>query len=173
MKLIENLSLFPQNLYKIDCKNNFDYLLKESYVIKEKYKNVYHTPKLMYASENRDIFKTEPSFFPLKNFIKKVLHDIHPKIKTNIIHSWINFSYKHNYQKQHVHPCNMAGVYYINYPPNSGEILIHNQYLDTEAYGITPYKGLMILFNGKQPHSVLKNFSNNPRIALPFNIIFQ
>tara|TARA_R110000803_G_C11836805_1_gene304050 strand:- start:102 stop:626 length:525 start_codon:yes stop_codon:yes gene_type:complete len=174
MALIENVFLFPQNLYKIDCKSEFDYLLKESYVIKKKYKNDYPIPELMYASKNRNIFENESSFFPLKNLIKEILYNIHPKINKTITHSWINFGYKYNFQEYHTHPdSNMAGVYYIKCPPNSGEILIYNKNKYNDIYPITPYEGLMILFDGSQPHSVLQNFSNDPRISLPFNIKFE
>jgi len=174
MALIENVFLFPQKLYKIDCKNEFDYLLKESYDIRKKYKNDYPIPELMYASKNRNIFENEPSFFPLKNFIKESLNTIYPKVNKKITNSWINFSYKYNFQEYHTHPkSNIVGVYYIKCPPNSGKIYIHNKDQYNEVHPITPYEGLMILFDGSQPHSVLQNFSNDSRISLPFNIKFS
>ena len=38
---------------------------------------------------------------------------------------------------------------------------------------LNTFKKNGMLFFAGVPDSVLKNFSNNPRIALPFNIIFQ
>jgi hypothetical protein len=167
-------SLFSQDIYLINCQNQFDYLLKEVYIIKEKYENDYHTPELMYATQNRNLFSNESVLFPLKDFIAKNVNNIYSASFIRFTHSWINFSYKFNFQESHVHPeSDITGVYYISYPLNSGKILIHNKNLNTEAYPITPYGGLLLLFRSDQPHSVEQSFSDDPRIALPFNIKFQ
>ena len=169
---MQKISLYPQDIYKIDCEDKFSYLLKEAYSVKQDYNNDYPTPELMYASKNRNIFNTLPSFYSLKNFISNSLKNITNK---NFIFtsSWINFSYKYNYQEMHSHPdADIVGVYYISYPVNSGKILLYNKYNPRQAEFITPYGGLLLLFNADQPHSVEQSFSDEPRIALPFNINF-
>lgn len=173
MKNLNRTPLFSQAVYSINCENHFDYLLKEAYNIKEKYGNIHPIPELMYESANQNIFFTEPSFFPLKDFIKEKVNSIYPERRIEFKQSWINFSYKYNFQPIHDHPGNdIVGVYYISYPTNSGEISIHNKNLTTEVYNIIPYNGLMLLFDSDQPHSVNQNLSDYPRIALPFNIKF-
>jgi len=171
--MVNKINIFPQFFYEIDCRGKFPYLLEESYKVKSKYKN--STPllqkDLIYASENNNILNEIPSFFPLKSFIQSFIFNTY-KRKINIFSSWINFSYKYSFQDFHIHPADLVGVYYIDIPPKSGNLLIHNKSNPLHSLDISLYSELMIICEGDQPHSVEQNFNDTPRIALPFNINF-
>ena len=87
----------------------------------------------------------------------------------------------------HSHPLSfIVGVYYIQVPPNSGDILLHDprgsvlwpepqavteKYKQTRSYHrITPIEGQLLLFPGYLVHSVEPNFSKNVRISIAMNI---
>lgn len=87
----------------------------------------------------------------------------------------------------HSHPLSfMVGVYYVQVPPNSGDILLHDPRgsvlwpepeavtetdKQTRAYHrITPIEGQLLLFPGYLVHSVEPNFSKDARISIAMSI---
>lgn len=78
----------------------------------------------------------------------------------------------------------LVGVYYIQVPPNSGDILLHDprgvniNWPDPDIKSnerpfvrITPSAGDLLLFPGYLVHSVEPNLSNETRISLAINVV--
>ena len=108
-----------------------------------------------------------------------------------IVNHWININGPNSSNAIHAHPeCDLAGVYYIDVPENSGHIMFenpqnfvitnqletftnesreqHNQHL---VKYIKPVKGLLLIFPAHLRHGVLPNDSNEDRISVSFNIL--
>lgn len=88
----------------------------------------------------------------------------------------------------HTHGAMLVGVYYLDVPDNSGDILLH----DTRGYvswpnlnfnpadplnrtsrcyhRVRPVNGMLILFPGFLAHSVETNMSNRKRISIVLNV---
>lgn len=61
----------------------------------------------------------------------------------------------------------LSGVYYLEVPENSGDILMH---AGDEALRITAQAGLLLLFPPELPHEVEENRSARSRLSMAFNI---
>jgi hypothetical protein len=126
-----------------------------------------------------DIF-INPSFNFLKSFkIKK-------EFKLSNCYFWINKNYKNSYNERHTHGNDViSGVYYLEVPTNSGNIIFENgdnlkfnsNYTSIfddsnfkKFYTIIPKKFDLILFFGETIHRVESNLSNEDRISVSFNI---
>lgn len=107
-----------------------------------------------------------------------------------VINSWININPTGSFNNKHFHPqCDLAGVYYVDVPENSGDLVFESPQafhcfgeLDSytseikEAWGqhlersITPMNGLLIVFPSYISHGVKVNQSKEDRISISFNI---
>jgi len=80
--------------------------------------------------------------------------------------------------------CILSGVYYINVPDNSGDLLLvdprgginwektrDGKILGVKYKRIHPFEGTMVLFTPYVMHMVEANKSNKPRISLATNIL--
>ena len=119
------------------------------------------------------------------NSINKVFQQ-----KLQIVNHWININGPNTYNIIHDHPMSdLAGVYYVSVPKNSGDIYFQNpqcfvahselnayniearQYLRQELQKyIEPQDGLLLLFPAYLKHGVTVNQSNEDRISVSFNI---
>ena len=61
----------------------------------------------------------------------------------------------------------ISGVYYLEVPQNSGDILMH---AGGEVLRFTPQAGLLLLFPPDLPHAVEENRSARSRLSMAFNI---
>ena len=109
--------------------------------------------------------------------------------KLEIANSWININPTGSFNNKHFHPqCDLAGVYYVDVPENSGDLVFESPqsfhcYSEIESYtpaikeewgqhlerSITPMKGLLIMFPSYLTHGVLPNQSKEDRISISFN----
>ena len=83
---------------------------------------------------------------------------------------WLNAMEPGQRTSAHSHEENdelLSGVYYIAVPPDSGDILFHD---DPFEVRVTPEPGLMLLFSPGLAHSVEQNRSAERRLSLAFNI---
>jgi uncharacterized protein (TIGR02466 family) len=142
-------------------------------------------------------FLEEEVLTPLYNELIKCLDDyknhLHFKqnLKSQIENMWIIINDENNYNLSHTHPGSVfSGVYYINAPENSGDIVFENpsasymQYdwndtykenynrLNAETFFYKAVTGKLILFPSWLTHRVTSNLSNKKRIALSFNSKF-
>ena len=60
----------------------------------------------------------------------------------------------------------LSAVYYIQAPPDSGDLIIHD---NNQQLSFTPVAGRMVLFTPEIPHHVEKNISNEVRLSVALN----
>lgn len=60
----------------------------------------------------------------------------------------------------------LSGVYYIHVPKNSGNLIIHDRYSNTE---VTPQAGMFVFFSPAVIHSVSANQSLENRLSMGMN----
>lgn len=149
-----------------------------------------------YITQDKQILN-QPLFKDLKIKLQKqvdaytrdILH-IKDDVEFEIIASWVNKHEPNDWAQEHDHVNSLiSGVYYIECPMNSGNIVFHKDKSFTnlfprtlafeysewvpwncEAWSITPNEGDIILFPSTITHSVLANQSYSPRYSLAFNI---
>ena len=83
---------------------------------------------------------------------------------------WLNAMEPGQRTSAHGHDENdelLSGVYYIAVPPDSGDILFHD---DPFEVRVTPEAGMMLLFPPALVHSVQENRSGQRRLSLAFNV---
>ena len=106
---------------------------------------------------------------------------------------WFMINSKGGYNHRHRHfdkvNCALSGVFWIKVPKNSGDIVFHNpeEYCNYQlnesysniikdifnqksSYSISPQEGQFILFPSHLDHSVNKNYNDEDRISVAFNI---
>ena len=115
------------------------------------------------------------------------------KMQYCILNAWININSKGGSNVLHDHPgSSLSGVFWINAPKDSGNIVFRNPNSFTEAstlYGyadhlteslnkyetfyLNPQEGYMVLFPSHIQHRVRENRSNKDRISMSFNILIK
>tara|TARA_R100000742_G_C4258768_1_gene76622 strand:+ start:343 stop:942 length:600 start_codon:yes stop_codon:yes gene_type:complete len=141
---------------------------------------------LVDLSKDNDLFR---------NFLIDCVSDL-PFIskKTSFtIDTWININKTGSYNIKHCHPTShLSGVLWLKCPEECGEIVFtspyefmgfaeHQLYSDEfkKSYGsylsyyFTPDEGTMILFPSHLVHHVNENKSDEDRISISFNMIFN
>lgn len=105
-----------------------------------------------------------------------------------ITEMWVNFNDNpHCMNIDHIHNQVFSGVFYLNCPEGSGELVIRNESINrlwmgsfmseektehtAESIHMIPEEGKLILFPAYLPHSVLPNRHNEERISISFNIM--
>ena len=109
---------------------------------------------------------------------------------------WFMINSKGGYNHRHKHfdkvDCALSGVFWIKVPKNPGNIIFYNPeeyrnyqlnesysniikniFNQKSSYQISPQEGKIILFPSHLDHSVDKNFSDEDRISISFNINIQ
>jgi len=127
-----------------------------------------------------DIILTKANLF-CKKFNKKT-----PIYFTD---SWININNYKDSNQLHFHPHSfLSGVYYIEVPINSGNIVFENpgqdvmcsnwdindienfNSLNSPYYKVVPETGNLLLFPSWLKHSVESNMTNKERVSISFNL---
>ena len=102
---------------------------------------------------------------------------------------WANIRPKGHGQPIHFHPNNfLSGVYYLRAPGAGGEIHFHdprtqtsitlprvreeNEY-NSRTFRLSVQEGMLILFPAWLSHSVASNASDEERISISFNLMFE
>jgi len=90
---------------------------------------------------------------------------------------WANVNYKYSYNAGHTHSGILSGAFYLQVPPNSGDLILMNpavrsdtSVLRTKDYNIKPEKLLCVLFPSWLEHYVEQSLSDEERISISFNI---
>ena len=106
---------------------------------------------------------------------------------------WMNINKKGDHNSTHDHPgCHMAGVFWINSPPECGNLEMQNPHsfsmgnemmMYTEdfqkkssaypVYMFPPTEGTILLFPASIMHKVESNQSDEDRISSSFNLTFR
>lgn len=107
-----------------------------------------------------------------------------------IIEAWLNVNdTQYSFNHQHIHNGVLSGVFYVDVPEGSGNLVIVNpgmnplwpgytmiksrNKLTSEAITIKPKDGLLILWPSYIPHSVETNSQDVKRISISFNIMLS
>jgi len=136
-------------------------------------------------------FNEEKPFEDLFNEINKCVFEIVDKIKIKkpiyLKNYWININYFGCFNKPHHHhgqDCVISGVYYINTPLNSGNIVFlqpnylnyqevteYNEY-NSDFWEIPCQENQCVLFPSYLEHYVEPNLNKKERISISFNYGF-
>lgn len=138
---------------------------------------------------------TVPELFDIFQFIcessRQAANDLDLKFTNiEIIESWSNVNQgTDSYNHQHIHQGVLSGVFYLDAPEGSGNLVIVNPSMNTlwagytrintrnkytsEAIRIQPKDGLLVLWPSYIPHSVETNTQNIKRISIAFNIMLS
>ena len=108
-----------------------------------------------------------------KSIINNPLVIPHKQLGFSYNEFWFNISNLGDNTGWHDHKENakVSGVFYINVPKKSGNIIFRKKVKDKcEKWFVIPKDGMMILFPSKLEHCVEINKSSEPRISLAFNL---
>jgi len=133
-----------------------------------------------------------------ETIVKNFLHNLFAQSLGQVIHGhlelfnyWININGKGAFNVRHDHPqSHFSGVYYVQCPKDSGEIIFENPHGFTafdelscykeefvnnmtqhKAISIKPTEGLLLIFPAHLQHSVAVNESDEERISIGFNVL--
>ena len=111
--------------------------------------------------------------------------DIREDQETVIDSCWINVNYKDSYNRAHTHPnCMISGVYYVQVPENSGDLVFtdprpqtgcllfpanKNNALTSMTVRTKPQSGLLVAFPSWLSHYVDYSQADGERISVAFN----
>jgi hypothetical protein len=121
--------------------------------------------------QNSEILIKFKEFFPIIDLVKS-------KLSQEVIFNdgmWGNISSTTHYNNTHTHGNRdkvWSGVYYLQIPLNSGNIVFHNN-LGEIIREYSPKVGDLLLFHSSLPHSVGVNNSNQDRISIAFNFTVE
>lgn len=115
----------------------------------------------------------------LKIYLKYLGLEIQPH-QLYLSRMWLNVNFKAGYHSWHHHPLSViSGVFYVEAPPLSGSLVLHdprwpyfmNRPTDPQGnrYVIKPRPGLLVMFESYIPHHVEAHGASNPRISIAFN----
>ena len=169
---------------------NFCYSEKKKYPAgmegRSNYGNSWHSSDHYMEEDNlisSIIFSSINSYFDNRKILKE-------GIQYCISNAWININSNGGSNALHDHPgSSLSGVFWINVPKDSGELVFKNPntfiefstmraYNDDltasfnkyESFYLEPKEGCMVLFPSHIQHKVKENMSNKDRISISFNI---
>tara|TARA_B110000503_G_C7060683_1_gene376495 strand:+ start:121 stop:645 length:525 start_codon:yes stop_codon:yes gene_type:complete len=167
---MQQYKLFPTEVYTDNVLLDISLMVKSLYNTKQIDKGIQVSNKGGWQS-TPDIF-TKKEFLPLLNYLHNTAFKLF-KIPYNVVNMWGNISSKYNYNHIHHHgknPNSWSGVYYLQTPPNSGDLVLHS-FWDTDIIQqFHPKTGDVVLFPSSLSHSVEPNLSNEDRVSISFNL---
>lgn len=190
MSVANSIELFQTNLYytqlkNIDHKKIIKYvnsLQNEDHLIEASNVGGYHSPAFYHPFPSCvEKLNSEINKF-LKKYVRK---DFECRGDIYIHNSWFIVNKRGDFNKPHKHPpYTFSGVYYIDVPENSGNIVFNNQAemnnyamsytkynkFNCKDYSVTPKTGNLLIFPAWLEHYVTPNKTNKPRIIYSFNV---
>lgn len=147
--------------------------------------------------QSKDIFEPPTELKSLHQKIQLALDHaakhlcIKQHVRLKLGNLWININYPGNWNMPHCHPKSaLSGCYYVEVPSGSGEITFfspiqahpwcfssdllekRNTY-NISSFSRMPVSGSLFLFPPWLMHNVNPNTSNQPRVSIAFNAVFQ
>ena len=192
------IPFFPSLIIKHDTKPEFDGikepLIKAIYREMEKTEGVKRSNAGGWQSDAY-IFHTlefsKISRFVMKHSRQALSHVFKPGFKLMPKGAWINVNGKDCFNEPQVHPeCDIAGVFWIDVPPDSGDLVLFNnksvysnfrcldkatdsvksEFKYSVAWDVPAVSGEMIFFPADMEHKVNINNSSENRISIAFNL---
>ena len=157
------------NLKIIDVLTKSDIKKQHSHMINGRWENQYISIDLVPEIKTIFAFACKVG----KSIIKKSLVIPYEQLGFQTNEFWFNIAEPGDATSWHDHKENakLSGVYYIYVPKDSGHIRFRKKNGNFyKEWIIKSEKGKMILFNSELEHSVEKNYSNEKRISLAFNL---
>lgn len=181
----QDILLFPASVTKIDIPLNHQEILDDALEFAKKQPNI----------EKSNINGYQGQDFDCDDLAKMILDILpepvtHRKVKYSEIMMWVNINSTSNFNLPHSHVGSdgdepiWSGVYYLQVPENSGDIIFYDPrggalagrkhaalyQKDVTAKLITPVEGQMLLFDPLLMHAVATNKSDNERVSIAFNV---
>lgn len=187
-------NLFPTVLYEdhIDVKPEYMEAAKEFNYERMESANGWYT-RDKYVLNNNKLKELKTSI--IEN-VERYCYGYY-KVKTNakidILNSWINIHEPNDWGQSHIHGNSiLSGVYYMNTPPESGDIsfnrpmtasmpfstMFHMDYseinmVNCDNYKVTPSQGMLVIFPSWLQHAITRNNTKEDRYSLAFNVYFR
>lgn len=96
--------------------------------------------------------------------------------KAIVSEMWGNINHKYCYNGNHIHGGDLSGVFYLQVPEKSGNLILCNpavrsdgKFLKSSNFTINPENLACIMFPSWLEHYVEPNLSDEPRISMSFN----
>ena len=159
--------LFPTTVFTSRVDLNISSMIEYLYKKKQVDKGVKLSNRGGWQSQSK--LHLCETFNPLVTFIT---NNIPFKENSKILNMWGSISSKHHYNSIHHHgktPNVWSGVYYLQIPPNSGDLVFHSHWDTDLIKSLTPVPGGLIIFPSSLSHQVEANMSNQDRISIAFN----
>jgi hypothetical protein len=181
----QDILLFPASIIKLDAPLNRQQILDDALEFAKTAPNIHKSNINGYQADDFDCYD-----------LAELILDVLPtpvtgrKVKYSEISMWVNINNASNFNMPHQHvgatgeePI-WSGVYYLQVPENSGDIIFYNPrgtdtvgrkhsalYQKGTAYkSITPVEGQILLFDPLLIHAVTTNNSDKERISIAFNV---
>jgi len=142
--------------------------------------------------QSKNFLKINQNFKDLFNQINLSVKEVEKNLglekKLILKNYWCNINYLGCFNRPHTHPDSvLSGVYYVNIPKNSGNLIFENFTTHTETtyrfvkkynqynspkWAVMPKENLCVLFPSYLIHYVEPNLSNEERISISFNYGF-
>tara|TARA_R100000664_G_C2714233_1_gene109950 strand:+ start:55 stop:636 length:582 start_codon:yes stop_codon:yes gene_type:complete len=145
--------------------------------------------KLGFLTVDKHILDNEVFFDLKKSILNEIENFLHRSLIINkpyqIYQSWITKTPPNCKSNYHTHTSVFSGVFYLDTPENSGDIMfkdfytkhifdedefLHGNYLNAQNWHIEPKDGLLIMFPSHVHHKISTNLSNEDRYSLAFDI---
>ncbi len=181
----QDILLFPASVITLDAPLNRQQILDESLEFAKTAPNIHKSNVNGYQGADFDCYD-------LAEFILDVLPTpvTSRKAKYSEIYMWVNINNTSNFNMPHCHVGDngdepiWSGVYYLQVPENSGNIIFYDPrgeavagrkhsalyQKDIASKSITPVEGQMLLFDPLLMHAVTTNNSEEERISIAFNV---
>tara|TARA_R100000687_G_C6442205_1_gene161095 strand:- start:381 stop:947 length:567 start_codon:yes stop_codon:yes gene_type:complete len=187
--MFKTIELFKTNLYYKEIKNIDHKKIK-------KYVNTIKKEEHKITASNVGGYHSQYFYSPFPSCLDKLNNEINGFLKESVrkeylckgevfIHnSWFISNKTMDFNKPHKHPpYSFSGVYYIDVPENSGDIVFHNQFemnnyamyydkwnaLNSKDFRVTPQSGMLLVFPAWLEHYVTPNKNKKERLIYSFN----
>lgn len=181
----QDILLFPASVIKIDAPLNRQQIINDALEFAKTAPNIRKSNVNGYQGSDFDC-----------NDLARFILDVLPlpvtkrKVKYSEIYMWLNINSASNFNMPHSHVGSgesepiWSGVYYLQVPKNSGDIVFYDPrggalagrkhaalyQEDTVAKTIVPAEGQLLLFDPLLLHAVTTNDSDEERISVAFNV---
>jgi len=180
---ISVVDLWPTTIYNLNFNADFESIKTEIYKLSEIPNTI---KKSNYGGWQSDVdLYNNPVFAPLCQHIARACYMLFQSESISFNQMWACINKKHDQNLIHSHGerCHFSGVFYVEVPENSGDIVFRDprpsatnaatrgllSYGDCEHF--TPHNGQLLIFPSWLDHFVLPNESDNDRIAVSFDIV--
>lgn len=145
-----------------------------------------------YILNNKNCSEVKKKILKEIDHFKKDILCVKKHVDLYIKNSWVMYHENNHFADSHFHVNSfLSGILYIKTPPNSGDIVFHNRYVNSSVLPLMniPFEkynehnsstwkfplteGRLLIFPSSLLHSVTNNLSFDTRICLSFNVLMK